>query len=159
MIASTRFRITSYNVCYTKLLRFSYTFSRFEKIGIVGPNGAGKSTLLNIITGALEADKGETIVGETIKFGYFRQEGFKADETRKVLEVITDISEDISMGNGLRMSPLQFLNKFNFPPEMHNVQVNCLSGGEQRRLYLMTVLMQNPNFLILDEPTNRNNFV
>ena len=133
---------------------FTYEFSRGEKVGIIGGNGVGKSTFLNIITDQLKPDSGETEIGETVVYGYFRQDGMKLDEGKKVLEVITDISEKITLGKDNVVSPLQFLNYFLFPPAMHNVLVEKLSGGEKRRLYLMTILMLNPNFLILDEPTN-----
>lgn len=133
---------------------FSYKFAPFEKVGIVGKNGTGKSTFLNILTGALQPDSGEVETGETVVFGYYRQEGIKIDDSKKVIEVISDIAEDVSLGEGKRMSAAQFLRYFLFPNEMHHVQVNKLSGGEKKRLFLMTVLIKNPNFLILDEPTN-----
>ncbi len=133
---------------------FSYKFAPFEKVGIVGKNGTGKSTFLNILTGALQPDSGEVEKGETVVFGYYRQEGIKIDDNKKVIEVISDIAEDVSLGEGKRMSASQFLRYFLFPNEMHYVQVNKLSGGEKKRLFLMTVLIKNPNFLILDEPTN-----
>ncbi|WP_439184943.1 ABC-F family ATP-binding cassette domain-containing protein [Carboxylicivirga taeanensis] len=133
---------------------FSYKFAPFEKVGIVGKNGTGKSTFLNILTGSLQPDTGEVEKGETVVFGYYRQEGIKIDDNKKVIEVISDIAEDISLGEGKRMSAAQFLRYFLFPNEMHYVQVSKLSGGEKKRLLLMTVLIKNPNFLILDEPTN-----
>ncbi|MCU4156244.1 ABC-F family ATP-binding cassette domain-containing protein [Carboxylicivirga sp. A043] len=133
---------------------FSYKFAPYEKVGIIGKNGTGKSTFLNILTGTLQPDAGEVEKGETVVFGYYRQEGIKIDDNKKVIEVITDIAEDISLGEGKRMSASQFLRYFLFPNEMHYVQVNKLSGGEKKRLLLMTVLIKNPNFLILDEPTN-----
>ncbi|MBR8536903.1 ABC-F family ATP-binding cassette domain-containing protein [Carboxylicivirga sediminis] len=133
---------------------FSYKFAPFEKVGIVGKNGTGKSTFLNILTGALQPDAGEVETGETVVFGYYRQEGIKIDDNKKVIEVISDIADDISLGEGKQMSAAQFLRYFLFPNEMHYVQVNKLSGGEKKRLLLMTVLIKNPNFLILDEPTN-----
>ena len=133
---------------------FSYAFTRKEKIGIVGGNGTGKSTFLNIITQNLPYDSGEIEIGETVVYGYFRQDGMNLNENKKVIDIITDISDDISLGKGRTMNALQYLIYFNFPPHMHNAFVNKLSGGERRRLYLMTVLMRNPNFLILDEPTN-----
>jgi ABC transport system ATP-binding/permease protein len=133
---------------------FNYRFSRFEKIGIVGANGTGKSTFLNILTGSLQPDSGIIEVGETIKLGYFRQDGLNFAPEKTVIEVITEISENIQLGNGQSVSPMQYLNHFLFPPTMHRVQIGKLSGGERRRLYLMTILMSNPNFLILDEPTN-----
>ncbi len=134
--------------------RFSYVFKRKERIGIVGPNGTGKSTLLNIITGYSEPDRGEVITGETIKYGYYRQEGLTADDNKKVIEVITDIADKIRINKDTWLNAPQFLLYFNFPYHMHNDRVGKLSGGEKRRLYLLTVLMKNPNFLILDEPTN-----
>ncbi len=133
---------------------FSYKFAPFEKVGIIGKNGTGKSTFLNILTGTLTPDAGEVEKGETVVFGYYRQEGIKIDDNKKVIEVISDIAEDISLGEGKRMSAAQFLRYFLFPNEMHYVQVSKLSGGEKKRLLLMTVLIKNPNFLILDEPTN-----
>jgi len=133
---------------------FSYKFTRGEKIGIVGKNGTGKSTFLNILTGQLEPDSGYLEPGETLKFGYYRQEGMEIDENKRVLEVITDIADHIVLGKDHTMSAAQFLRYFLFPNEMHNVLVQKLSGGEKKRLYLMTVLIKNPNFLILDEPTN-----
>ncbi|MCT4644605.1 MAG: ABC-F family ATP-binding cassette domain-containing protein [Carboxylicivirga sp.] len=133
---------------------FSYKFAPYEKVGIVGKNGTGKSTFLNILTESLQPDSGEVEKGETVVFGYYRQEGIKIDDNKKVIEVISDIADDISLGEGKRMSSTQFLRYFLFPNEMHHVQVNKLSGGEKKRLLLMTVLMRNPNFLILDEPTN-----
>lgn len=133
---------------------FNYKFNRLEKVGVVGENGTGKSTFVNILTGNLAPDSGTLDQGETVSYGYFRQDGLNVDESKKVLEVITDISEKITMGGGHEITPMQYLNHFMFPPAMHNVLVSKLSGGEKRRLYLMTVLMKNPNFLILDEPTN-----
>jgi len=133
---------------------FSYKFAPFEKVGVVGKNGTGKSTFLNMLTGALQPDSGEVETGETVVFGYYRQEGIKIDDSKKVIDVISDIAEDVSLGEGKRMSAAQFLRYFLFPNEMHHVQVNKLSGGEKKRLFLMTVLIKNPNFLILDEPTN-----
>jgi ATP-binding cassette subfamily F protein uup len=133
---------------------FTYKFSRFEKIGIVGENGTGKTTLLNLITGTMAPDSGTIEVGSTVVFGYYTQKGIQFDESKKVIDVIQEVAEDINLGNGNRLSPTQFLNYFLFPPSMHYAYVYKLSGGEKRRLYLMTVLMKNPNFLILDEPTN-----
>lgn len=133
---------------------FNYNFARGEKVGIIGENGTGKSTFLNVITESTPADSGEIEKGETIQYGYFRQDMMKLDENKTVLEVITDISEKIVLGKDHVISPLQFLTHFLFEPAMHSLKVEKLSGGEKRRLYLMTVLMKNPNFLILDEPTN-----
>ena len=133
---------------------FSHKFVKGERIGILGKNGSGKSTLLNILTGSLQPDAGRVDPGETLVFGYYRQEGIQLDDNKKVIEVISEIAEDIDAGSGQRMNAAQFLRYFLFPNEMHYVQVRKLSGGEKKRLYLMTVLMRNPNFLILDEPTN-----
>jgi len=133
---------------------FTYQFKRGEKIGIVGSNGIGKSTLLNIITGNIPCDKGKIEVGTTIRIGYYKQENAEFNSSKRVIEVIQDIAEDIAMGDGRRLSPTQFLNYFLFPPPMHYSQISKLSGGERKRLYLMTILMRSPNFLILDEPTN-----
>ncbi|MFC2086108.1 ABC-F family ATP-binding cassette domain-containing protein [Bacteroidota bacterium] len=133
---------------------FTYFFKRFEKAGIVGANGTGKTTLLNIIAGLEKINSGKIEVGETVVFGYYKQEGIKFKDDKKVIEVIQDIAEEISVGDGKKLSVIQFLNYFLFPKNMHYAEVARLSGGEKRRLYLMTVLMQNPNFLILDEPTN-----
>ena len=133
---------------------FTYQFRRGEKIGVVGSNGIGKTTLLNIITGNEPCDRGRIEIGTTIKMGYYRQEEVRFDPNKRVIEVIQDVAEDIAIGDGLRLSPTQFLNYFLFPHSMHYAYVSKLSGGERKRLYLMTVLMRNPNFLILDEPTN-----
>ncbi len=133
---------------------FSYVFKRGERAGIVGPNGSGKSTLLNLISAGLRPDKGIISTGETIQFGYYRQEGLKVDDHKKVIEVISDIAESISLGKGKSFTASQFLHYFNFPYHVQHDFAGKLSGGEKRRLYLMTVLMKNPNFLILDEPTN-----
>jgi ATP-binding cassette subfamily F protein uup len=132
---------------------FSYKFAAGEKVGIIGKNGTGKTTLLNIMTDTLAPDSGRIEVGDTVVFGYYRQEGIVVDEQKKVIEVITDIAEQVNTGSGT-MSAAAFLRYFLFPNEMHYVQVCKLSGGEKKRLYLMTVLVRNPNFLILDEPTN-----
>ena len=133
---------------------FTYQFRRGEKIGVVGQNGIGKTTLLNIITGNEPCDRGRIEIGTTIKIGYYRQEAVSFDPNKRVIEVIQDVAEDIAVGEGVRLSPTQFLNYFLFPHSMHYAYVSKLSGGERKRLYLMTVLMRNPNFLILDEPTN-----
>ena len=132
---------------------FSYKFVKGEKIGIAGKNGIGKSTLLNIIAGNLKQDSGEIEIGETVTVGYYRQEGMILDETKRTIDVISEIA-DVIHTNGSTINAAQFLRYFLFPNEMHYVQVGCLSGGEKKRLYLMTVLMKKPNFLILDEPTN-----
>ncbi|PXY01519.1 ABC transporter [Marinifilum breve] len=133
---------------------FSYKFQRGEKIGIVGKNGTGKSTFLNIITRNLEPDSGSIEIGETVVYGYYKQDGITINENEKIIDVIKDIAESIDLGNGKVMSASQFLEYFLFPPKTQYNYVSKLSGGEKRRLYLMTVLMKNPNFLILDEPTN-----
>ncbi len=133
---------------------FSYVFKRGERVGVAGPNGTGKSTLLNIITQNLAPDAGKVITGETIRFGYFRQEGIQLDNRKKVIEVIIEVAERIRFSKDQWMSAAQFLRYFNFPNHMHHDRVEKLSGGEKRRLYLLTILMNNPNFLILDEPTN-----
>lgn len=133
---------------------FTYTFSRFEKIGIVGENGVGKSTFLNLITGAMPADSGKIDTGETVVYGYYQQKGLDFKPGQRVIDIVKDIAEVVTLGDGRQMSVSQFLTHFLFPPEMQYVQVEKLSGGEKRRLYLMTVLMRSPNFLILDEPTN-----
>lgn len=134
---------------------FSYTFSRFEKIGIIGKNGTGKSTFLNLITGQLQADEGKIDVGETIRFGYYRQKGISFNPKERVIDIAREIAEVVNMGNGQTLSVSQFLSHFLFPHDTQYNYIEKLSGGEQRRLYLCTVLMRNPNFLILDEnPTN-----
>ncbi|HKM93614.1 MAG TPA: ABC-F family ATP-binding cassette domain-containing protein [Prolixibacteraceae bacterium] len=133
---------------------FTYKFARFEKIGIIGENGTGKSTLLNLITGALTPDSGRIEIGETVKFGYYRQEGIQFAPDQKVVDVIQDIAEYIEMGGGVKWNASQLLTHFLFAYEAQHGKVETLSGGEKRRLYLCSILMQNPNFLILDEPTN-----
>lgn len=133
---------------------FSYIFKRREKVGIVGSNGTGKSTLLNIITQNLTPDNGTVTTGETVQFGYYRQEGIQVDENKKVIDVIRDIAETIKVGKDTTFTAAQFLQYFNFPYSSQNDFVRKLSGGEKRRLFLLTVIMKNPNFLILDEPTN-----
>ncbi|MFT7614886.1 MAG: ATP-binding cassette subfamily F protein uup [Parvicellaceae bacterium] len=134
--------------------QFNYVFKRNEKIGIVGYNGSGKSTFLKMITGELEADAGKIVVGETVSFAHYHQEGIKLKEDKRVIEVIKDIAEVIPLEKGKKISALQLLERFLFQKEQHYALVSTLSGGEKRRLYLLTILMQNPNFLILDEPTN-----
>jgi len=133
---------------------FSYNFQRKERLGIVGNNGTGKSTFLNIIQGREEVDRGKVVIGETVVFGYYSQDLIKVDEDKKVIDVIRDIAEFIPLEKGRQLSAAQFLEKFLFDRSMHYNFVHKLSGGEKRRLKLMTVLMANPNFLILDEPTN-----
>jgi ABC transport system ATP-binding/permease protein len=133
---------------------FSYSFNRFEKVGLVGRNGTGKTTLLNIITGNLAPDKGSVDKGETVKFGFYRQEGIQFDNEMTVFDAVKKIAENVTVGDGTILSITQFMNYFLFPPEKQYTFIKKLSGGEKRRLYLLTVLMQNPNFLILDEPTN-----
>lgn len=136
------------------LENFSYKFQRGEKIGIIGKNGTGKSTFLNIITQNLAPDSGSIDIGETVVYGYYKQDGITINENERIIDVIKEIAESIDLGNGKVMSASQFLEYFLFPTKMQYNQVAKLSGGEKRRLYLMTVLMRNPNFLILDEPTN-----
>jgi len=133
---------------------FSYKFSRFEKAGIVGKNGTGKTTFLDLITGKTEPDNGTIEVGQTIKFGYYHQEGISFDPKERVIDTVNKIAEFILFEDGTKMTSSQLLTRFLFPPETQYNYIEKLSGGEQRRLYLCTVLMQNPNFLILDEPTN-----
>ena len=133
---------------------FSYTFSRLEKVGIIGRNGVGKSTFLNLITDRLKPDSGKIDPGETVVYGFYQQLGLQFKPQQRVIDVVKEIAEVITLGDGQQMTVSAFLTHFLFPPEMQYVQVEKLSGGEKRRLYLMTVLMKNPNFLILDEPTN-----
>lgn len=133
---------------------FYYNFSRFEKLGIIGNNGTGKTTFIKMLMGLVEPDSGKFDIGETVRFGYFSQEGLAFDQQQKVIHVVTDIADHIRLGGGKTMSATQFLQYFLFTPEQQHSYVYKLSGGELRKLYLCTVLMQNPNFLILDEPTN-----
>lgn len=133
---------------------FSYVFSRYEKMGIVGNNGTGKSTFIKILMGLVPSDSGILDVGETVRFGYYSQDGLRFDEQMKVIDVIQEIAEVIELGNGKKMTASQFLQHFLFTPETQHNYVYKLSGGERRRLYLCTILMRNPNFLVLDEPTN-----
>ena len=133
---------------------FSYIFARYEKMGIVGNNGTGKSTFIKILMGLEKPDSGTLDIGETVRFGYYSQEVLQFNEQMKVIDVITDIAEVIELGNGKRLTASQFLQHFLFTPETQHSYVYKLSGGERRRLYLCTVLMRNPNFLVLDEPTN-----
>jgi ATPase components of ABC transporters with duplicated ATPase domains len=132
----------------------TYTFNRFEKIGIVGDNGTGKTTFLRIATGDLLPDSGTVDVGETVVFGYYRQDGLVFDETKKVIDIARDIAEVVKVGKDKTLGVSQFLTHFLFPPDMQQNFVYKLSGGEKRRLYLLTILMKSPNFLVLDEPTN-----
>ena len=133
---------------------FNYVFARYEKMGIVGNNGTGKSTFIKMLLGEVSPDSGGFDVGETVRFGYYSQEGLQFDEQMKVIDVVQDIAEYVDLGDGKKLSVSQFLNHFLFAPEKQHNFVYKLSGGEKRRLYLCTVLMRNPNFLILDEPTN-----
>jgi ATP-binding cassette subfamily F protein uup len=133
---------------------FNYTFSRYEKLGVTGDNGTGKSTFIKMLIGDVEPDNGSFTVGETVRFGYYSQDGLPFDEKMKVIEVVQNIAEYVALGNGKSLSVSQFLNYFLFTPEKQYGFVHKLSGGEKRRLYLCTILMSNPNFLILDEPTN-----
>lgn len=133
---------------------FSYIFARYEKMGIVGNNGTGKSTFIKILMGLETPDSGALDIGETVRFGYYSQEGLQFDEQMKVIDVVQDIAEVVELGNGKRLTASQFLQYFLFTPEKQHSYVYKLSGGERRRLYLCTVLMRNPNFLVLDEPTN-----
>ena len=133
---------------------FYYNFARYEKMGIVGKNGTGKSTFLKMLLGEVKPDSGSFDVGETVVFGYYSQDGLAFDEQMKVIDVVQDIAEEVNLGNGKKMSASQFLQHFLFTPETQYNYVYKLSGGERRRLHLCTVLMRNPNFLVLDEPTN-----
>lgn len=133
---------------------FNYVFARYEKLGVVGNNGTGKSTFIKMLMGEVAPDKGGFDIGETVKFGYYSQDGLKFDEQMKVIDVVQNIAEVIDLGNGSRLTASQFLQHFLFPPEKQHNFVYKLSGGEKRRLYLCTVLITNPNFLVLDEPTN-----
>ncbi|MBK9401210.1 MAG: ABC-F family ATP-binding cassette domain-containing protein [Bacteroidetes bacterium] len=147
------------NICksydnHTLLKDFSYTFIRGEKIGLIGRNGAGKSTLLNIIMEQIKPDQGRVKTGETVVFGYYSQHGMTLPEDKRVIDVVKDIAEYVETGNGNWMGVSQFLNHFNFRGAKQHVFVSKLSGGEKKRLYLLTILLRNPNFLILDEPTN-----
>lgn len=133
---------------------FSYIFARYEKMGIVGNNGTGKSTFIKILMGQVQPDSGTIDVGETVRFGYYSQDGLQFDGQMKVIDIVQDIAEVIELGNGKKLTASQFLQHFLFTPETQYNYVSKLSGGERRRLYLCTVLMRNPNFLVLDEPTN-----
>ena len=136
------------------LSEFSYTFKKGEKIGIVGKNGTGKTTLLKILLGSEKIDAGKIQTGETVAFGYYSQTGMVLKEDMRVIELVKDIAEFILMADGSKLSASQLLQRFNFSPDLQFGYVSKLSGGEKRRLYLMTILIRNPNFLILDEPTN-----
>ena len=133
---------------------FYYNFSRFEKMGIVGNNGTGKSTFIKMLLSQVQPDEGRIVIGETVRFGYFSQEGLQFDEQMKVIDVITAIADYVDLGSGKRLTASQLLQYFLFTPEQQHNYVYKLSGGERRKLYLCTVLMRNPNFLVLDEPTN-----
>lgn len=133
---------------------FYYNFARFEKMGIVGNNGTGKSTFIKMLLGEVQPDGGRFDIGETVRFGYFSQEGLQFDEQKKMIDIVTDIAEYVDLGGGRHLSASQFLQHFMFSPEEQYNYVYKLSGGEKRKLYLCTVLMRNPNFLVLDEPTN-----
>ena len=133
---------------------FTYTFTRYEKLGIIGNNGAGKSTFIKMLQGIVPADSGDWNVGETVRFGYYSQDGIEFDENKKVIDAITEIAEDVVINGDVHYSPMQFLNHFLFTPADQQKYIHTLSGGERCRLHLATVLMRSPNFLILDEPTN-----
>lgn len=133
---------------------FFYNFSRYEKLGIVGNNGTGKSTFIKILLGEVKPESGKIVVGETVRFGYFSQDGMKFDDQMKVIDVVRNVAEYVDLGGGRHLSAMQFLQHFMFSPKEQQNYVYKLSGGERRRLYLCTVLMKNPNFLVLDEPTN-----
>ncbi len=136
------------------LRNFYYNFSRFEKMGIVGANGTGKSTFIKMLLGEVHPDSGRFVVGDTVRFGYFSQEGMHFDQQMKVIDAIRKVAEYVDLGGGRHLTAMQFLQHFMFTPEQQQNYIYKLSGGEQRRLYLCQVLMQNPNFLVLDEPTN-----
>ena len=156
-IGSKIFECQYISKCFDNLVimkDFYYNFSRFEKMGIVGNNGTGKSTFIKMLLGQVPPDSGRFDIGDTVRFGYFSQEGLEFDESQKVIDVITDIADYIDLGSGRHLSASQFLQYFLFTPEQQHNYVYKLSGGERRKLYLCTVLMRNPNFLVLDEPTN-----
>ena len=133
---------------------FTYTFARGEKLGIVGPNGVGKSTFIKLLQGLLPIDSGKWDLGETLRFGYYSQDGIQFDENKRVVDAVTELAEDIELKEGIHLSPMQYLQRFLFPPADQQKYIHTLSGGERCRLHLATVLMRQPNFLILDEPTN-----
>ncbi|MEE1091368.1 MAG: ATP-binding cassette domain-containing protein, partial [Paludibacteraceae bacterium] len=139
---------------YKILDNFYYNFSRYEKLGIVGKNGTGKSTFLKMLLGEVAPDSGRFDIGETVKFAYYSQSGIQFNDGMKVIDAVRQIAEEVDLGGGRKMTATQFLNHFLFPPEKQHDYIAKLSGGERRRLYLCTVLMRSPNFLILDEPTN-----
>lgn len=136
------------------LKNYNYTFARYEKLGIIGSNGAGKSTFLKMLLGLVQPDSGRFDVGETVRFGYYSQDGLQFDEQKKVIDVVRDIAEYVTLSDGSKLSAGEFLKNFLFSPEKQYSYVYKLSGGEKRRLYLCSILMRSPNFLILDEPTN-----
>jgi ATP-binding cassette subfamily F protein uup len=133
---------------------YNYTFARYEKMGIIGNNGTGKSTFLKMLLGQVKPDRGHFDIGETVRFGYYSQDGLQFDEDKKVIDIVRDIADVVLMSDGSKLTATQFLQNFLFTPEKQFSYVRKLSGGERRRLYLCTVLMRSPNFLILDEPTN-----
>ena len=133
---------------------FYYNFSRFEKMGIIGNNGRGKSTFIKLLLGIIQPDSGKFDIGDTVRFGYFSQEGLKFNEEQRVIDVISEIADFIDYGGGKHITASQLLQHFLFTPEQQYDYVYKLSGGERRKLYLCTILMRNPNFLVLDEPTN-----
>ncbi len=133
---------------------FYYCFSRYEKLGLVGPNGSGKSTFVKMLLGLVKPDSGRFVIGDTVRFGYFSQEGMQFNEQQRVIDAVRDIAEYIDLGGGRHLTAMQFLTHFLFEPQVQQNYIYKLSGGERRRLYLCTVLMRNPNFLVLDEPTN-----
>ncbi len=144
----------SFGEAHVIMKDFYYSFTRFEKMGVVGNNGTGKSTFVKMLLGLEQPDGGRIVIGDTVRFGYFSQEGLKFDDSQKVIDVITAIADYIDLGSGRHMTASQFLQYFMFTPEQQHNYVYKLSGGERRKLYLCTVLMKNPNFLVLDEPTN-----
>jgi ATP-binding cassette subfamily F protein uup len=133
---------------------WNYTFARYDKVGIVGDNGVGKSTFIKLLLGLVEPDSGHFDIGQTVKWGYYSQDGIEFDESKKVIDAVREIAEEIHIDEKTRLSASQFLSHFLFAPDTQQKFIHKLSGGEKRRLYLATVLMRNPNFLILDEPTN-----
>ncbi len=133
---------------------FNYTFARYDKVGLVGENGVGKSTFIKMLQGLVPQDSGEWNVGETVRFGYYSQNGIEFDDNKKVIDAITEIADDIVVNDGQHFSPMQFLQRFLFSPADQQKYIQTLSGGEKCRLHLATVFMRSPNFLILDEPTN-----